>query len=58
MHDSPVTDSTEKKKPLVIHFYNHNKVGVDVFDQMGRQHTTHASTIRWPFGLTFWILLD
>ena len=28
MHDSPATDTTEKKKPLGIHFYNHNIVGV------------------------------
>ena len=26
MHNSPATDSTEKKKPLVIHFYNHKKL--------------------------------
>ena len=33
MHNAPSTDNTEKKKPLVIDFYNKNKVGVDVFDQ-------------------------
>ena len=66
MHDSPGTDSTEKKKPVVIHFYNKNKVGIDVFDQMTRLCTTHAETRRWPMavwtnildmtGLNFWIL--
>ena len=45
LHDSLATDTTEKKKPLVILFYNHNKVGVDVFDQMVRLYTTHAATI-------------
>ena len=28
MHNAPSTDNTEKKKPLVIHFYNKNKVGL------------------------------
>ena len=66
MHDYPATNPTEKKKPLVIHFYNHNKVGVDVFDQMVRFHTTNAATRRWPMavwtkilgmaGLNSWIL--
>ena len=66
MHNFPATDSTEKKKPLVIHFYNKNKVGVDVFNQMARLYTTHATTRRWPMavwtnilnmaGLNLWIL--
>ena len=66
MHDSSATDSTEKKKPLVIHFHNQNKVGVDVFDQMVRLYTAHAATRRWPMavwtnildmaGLNSWIL--
>ena len=46
MHNSPGTDATEKKKPLVVQFYNQNKVDVDVFDQMARKYTTHASTRR------------
>ena len=66
MNDSPATDSTEKKKPTITHFYNKNKVGVDVFDQMARLYTTHAATRRWPMavwtnildmaGLNSWIL--
>ncbi|CAK8681971.1 unnamed protein product [Clavelina lepadiformis] len=57
MHNSPSTDATEKKKPTVIQFYNQNKVGVDVFDQMARKYTTHAGSRRWP--LAVWTnLLD
>ena len=66
MHNSPATDSTEKKKPMVTHFYNKNKVGVDVFDQMARLYTTHAATRKWPMavwtnildmaGLNSWIV--
>ena len=48
MHDAPSTDGAEKKKPLVIHFWNKNKVGIDVFDQMARKYTTHTSSRRWP----------
>ena len=53
-YDSPATDSTEMKKPLVIIFttkINKNKVGVDVFDQMARLYTTHAVTRRWPMAV-------
>ena len=48
MHDFPAKYTTEKKKPLVIHFYDHDKVDVDVFDQMVRLYTTHAASRRWP----------
>ena len=51
MHNTPCTDDTEKKKPFVINFYNQNKVGVDVFDQMARQYTTHAASRRWPLAV-------
>ena len=51
MHNAPSTDNTEKKKTLVIHFYNKNKVGVDVFDQMVRQYTTHSASKRWPLAV-------
>ena len=66
MHNSPATDSTEKKKPIIIHFYNKNKVGVNVFDQMARLYTTHEASRRWAMavwsnildmaGLNSWIL--
>ena len=51
MHDAPSTDGTEKKKPLVIHFQNKNKVGIDVFDQMAGKYTVHTSSRRWPQGV-------
>ena len=56
MHDSPATDTTEKKKPLVIHFYNHNKVGVDVFNGMVKFYITHATPRRWPMAMSTNIL--
>ena len=58
MHDSPAKDTTKKKKPLAIHFYNRNKFGVDLFDQMVRLCTTHAATIEdghWQCGRTYQI---
>jgi hypothetical protein len=48
MHSSPTTDNTGKKKPAVIHFYNENKIGVDVVDQMTRLYTTKCASRRWP----------
>ena len=46
MHDATSTDGTEKRKPLVIYFYNKNKAGVHVFDQMVRKYTAHTSSRR------------
>ena len=51
MHVSLAVYTTEKKKPLAIHFYNHKKVGLDVFDQMFRLYTTHAAIRRWPMAV-------
>ena len=38
MHNSPGTNATEKKKPLVVQFYNQNKVSLDVFDHGEKIH--------------------
>ena len=46
-----------KKKPNVIHFYNHTKCGVDNVDQMLRQLSTRCQTRRWPVSV-FYNVLD
>ena len=51
MHNSLSTDQTRKKKPLVIHFYNKNKIGVDVVDQMLREYSAHTASRRWPLAV-------
>ena len=56
MLDSPAT-LRKRKKPVIIHFYYKNKVGIDVFDQMARLCTTHAATKRWPMAV-WTIILD
>lgn len=48
MHNAPTVNSTEKKKPSIIEFYNKNKVAVDNVDQMLRMYSTHSTTRRWP----------
>ena len=49
MHSSPTTDtSTEKKKPEIVLSYNKGKVGVDCFDMMSKQLSTHSPCFRWP----------
>ena len=50
-------DDTEKKKPNIIHFYNHTKCGVDNVDQMLRQLSTRCQTRRWPMSV-FYNILD
>ena len=47
MHSSPTISEGEKKKPAVIDFYNANKVGVDVVDQMLRKYSTRCATRRY-----------
>lgn len=39
MHNSAARDDTQGRKPEIINFYNHSKVGVDVFDQMARKYS-------------------
>jgi hypothetical protein len=48
MHENPHVDNTEKRKPLLIHFYNHHKCGVDAADSMLRLYTSRCATRRWP----------
>ena len=48
IHNSSSVDDSAKNKPDVILFYNKNKVGVDVVDQMVRKYSTHSASRRWP----------
>ena len=47
----PALTNARRKKPCVIHFYNKNKVGIDVVDQMLRQYSTHTASQRWSFAV-------
>ena len=51
MHSAPTTAHTEKKKPIMIEYYNKNKTGVDCFDQMSRLQTTKSCSRRWPLAV-------
>ena len=51
MHNALSIDQSKKKKPCVIHFYNKNKISVDVVDQMLRQYSTHTANRRWSFAV-------
>ena len=42
-----MVDTTTKKKPETVSFYNKTKCGVDIADQMARQYTVKAGTRRW-----------
>ena len=47
LHTSVMVDTTTKKKPETVTFYNKTKCGVDIADQMTRQYTMKAGTRRW-----------
>lgn len=49
-------ETTGKKKPETILYYNVNKCGVDMLDSMCRQLTTKASCRRWPLAVFFNVL--
>ena len=52
MHTSAdVDETTSKRKPHMILFYNKHKVGVDCFDQMARMYSTRSPSRRWPLAV-------
>lgn len=54
MHDDKaVDDSSQKKKPEVIQYYNKTKGGVDTMDQMVSNYTCKRRTRRWPMVLWY-----
>lgn len=53
----PETDSSEKRKPQIVHYYNRTKTGVDIVDQMLRSLSTRSQTRRWPVAV-FYNVLD
>lgn len=55
-HSGSTCDPDGKKKPDTIHFYNENKVGVDILDSMARMLSTKAGCRRWPLAVFFNIL--
>lgn len=52
-----LTDSSEKSKPEIVHYYNRTKAGVDTVDQMLRMFSTRSQTRRWPVAV-FYNVLD
>jgi hypothetical protein len=50
-----ITDGP-KRKPNTIVFYNHNKVGVDIVEEMARKLTTKVPCRRWPVNVFFNVL--
>ena len=47
---------SKKKKPEAVEFYNKNKCGVDVADQMAGQYLVKADSRRWPVAVFYNIL--
>ena len=57
LHLSVELGESEKKKLERMKFYNKSKYGVDVADQMARQYSVKAGTLRWPVAV-FYNILD
>lgn len=56
-HNKLEFEETEKRKPSIISFYNKNKFGVDIMDQMVGTYRCKRKVNRWPMAL-FCNLLD
>jgi hypothetical protein len=56
-HDVCVDETTAKKKPEMINFYNATKGGVDCFDQMVRYYSCKRQNRRWPM-ILFMNMID
>ena len=52
-----MVDTTTKKKPETVTFYNKTKCSVDIADQMAQQYTVKAGTLLWPVAV-FYNILD
>lgn len=50
MHsDGSIDEDTEnRKKPEIITYYNHHKIGVDMVDKMSSAYNVQRGTRRWP----------
>ena len=46
-------DSSEKRTPETIEFYNITKCGVDVADPTARQYSVKTGTRRWPVAVFY-----
>ena len=57
LHPSVHVESSGKKIPETIDFYNKTKFGVVIIDQMARQYSVKAPARRWPVH-TFYNILD
>lgn len=57
-HDAEIDPETgEKRKPAIITFYNHTKIGVDLVDQLCQKNNVARNTRRWPM-VVFYNLLN
>lgn len=55
-HKGVKIDTSSKKLPETISFYNKTKFGVDVTDQMARKYSVKSGSRRWPLQVFFNIL--
>ena len=51
MHRNTITQCSGKKKPSVVLYYNKNKIGVDIVDNMLKLNSARWATKRWPIAV-------
>lgn len=57
-HDDAIDlESGDKRKPEIVTFYNHTKIGVDLVDQLCQKYNVARNTRRWPM-VVFYNLLN
>lgn len=44
------------RRPKIVEFYNKNKGGIDIFDQLCKNYSTARNTKRWPLIVFFGLL--
>lgn len=56
MHHDDKIDNSIKKKPDIISYYNKNKGGVDIIDQLCNSYCCGRGTRRWPMAIFYRII--
>lgn len=51
LHNNAAIDNTIKKKPTVVKFYNKEKCGVDIVDNMLRMYSCRCASRRWTMAV-------
>ena len=57
MHDSDDIAADNQRKPELIHFYNSQRCGLDIVNEMLKHHSSQPTSNNWPI-VVFTFILD